>query len=164
MGVNFLFNSNNRITELRHIIDNTASIVAGGVFVQGTADVCDVTFRGCQIRDNASNGAKGGGLVTADFATTLDATLVCGNLNGNTVGAWVDGGGNCITEVCTDCATEECPADLNEDDVIDGADLTLLLAEWACTEAGCIADIDGSGFVDGADLTIILSSWGPCKG
>lgn len=52
-----------------------------------------------------------------------------------------------------------CPADLNEDGVVNGADLGILLSEWGV--AGC-GDFNGSGAVDGADLGVLLAAWGPC--
>ena len=55
-----------------------------------------------------------------------------------------------------------CPADLNGDGAVDGADLTIVLSDWGCAGADCVGDLDGSGEVDGADLTIILSAWGNC--
>jgi hypothetical protein len=54
-----------------------------------------------------------------------------------------------------------CPADLNDDGVVDVADLVGLLAAWGPC-AGCPADIDGNDTVDVADLVILLAAWGPC--
>ena len=54
----------------------------------------------------------------------------------------------------------ECPADLDGDGLVDGADLGGLLSGWGAPGA---ADIDGSGAVDGSDLGIMLSAWGPCS-
>jgi hypothetical protein len=54
-----------------------------------------------------------------------------------------------------------CPADLNGDGEIDGADLGLLLADW--DEDGP-ADLNYDGRVDGADLGLLLTQWGPCGG
>ncbi len=54
-----------------------------------------------------------------------------------------------------------CPADLNGDGFVDGADLGLMLGAWGACE-GCIADLTDDGFVDGADLGLLLSSWGGC--
>ncbi len=49
-------------------------------------------------------------------------------------------------------------SDLNNDGIVDGADLGLLLASWGeCS--GCAADLDGSGEVDGADLGLLLARW-----
>jgi hypothetical protein len=54
------------------------------------------------------------------------------------------------------------PGDLNNDGVVDGADLLILLAAWGPCEDDkkCPADLDGDGVVDGADLLILLSNWG----
>lgn len=52
-----------------------------------------------------------------------------------------------------------CSADLNGDCMVNGADLGVLLAQWATAGS---ADLNGSGSVDGADLGVLLSSWGAC--
>ncbi len=50
------------------------------------------------------------------------------------------------------------PGDLNEDGVVNGADLGIMLGAWgAC--AGCAADLDGDGAVNGVDLGMLLSAW-----
>ena len=49
------------------------------------------------------------------------------------------------------------PADLNGDGVVDGTDLTIVLAAWGTADA--TADINDDGSVDGVDLTIILAGW-----
>ena len=60
-------------------------------------------------------------------------------------------------------ASAQCVGDLNEDGIIDGADLGVQLSAWGpCT--GCAADINGSGVVDGADLGLLLGAWGICPG
>ncbi|MFG0274585.1 MAG: hypothetical protein ACF8QF_05980 [Phycisphaerales bacterium] len=48
--------------------------------------------------------------------------------------------------------------DLNGDDVVDGADLGLLLGAWGTAAVG--ADLNGDGVVDGADLGLLLGAWG----
>lgn len=52
-----------------------------------------------------------------------------------------------------------CPADLNGSGAVDGADLGLMLANWAGSGTG---DLDASGTVDGADLGSLLAAWGAC--
>lgn len=52
-----------------------------------------------------------------------------------------------------------CPADLDGDGVVGGADLAVLLAAWGTAGPG---DFDGSGSVDGADLAVLLGAWGAC--
>lgn len=68
-------------------------------------------------------------------------------------------------------------ADLNEDGMIDGADLTFLLAHWGPCPRNCPMDINRDGQVSAVDLTHLLSrtppptgsdlvqlfsAWGPC--
>ncbi|MCA9283969.1 MAG: hypothetical protein KDA22_02050, partial [Phycisphaerales bacterium] len=54
-----------------------------------------------------------------------------------------------------------CPADLNNDGQVNGADLGQLLGAWGPC-AGCSADLTGDGMVNGADLGLLLGEWGPC--
>jgi len=68
-------------------------------------------------------------------------------------------------------------ADLTEDGVIDGSDLTLLLAHWGPCPRNCPMDLNRDGQVSAVDLTYLLSrtppptgselvqlfsAWGPC--
>jgi formylglycine-generating enzyme required for sulfatase activity len=57
-----------------------------------------------------------------------------------------------------------CDADTNDDGVVNGADLTVVLSQWGPCPRGteCAGDIDADGSVDGADLTALLAGWGPC--
>ncbi len=48
------------------------------------------------------------------------------------------------------------PADLNNDGLINGADLAQLLASWGTAKN----DLDGDGVVGGADLAFLLAAWG----
>lgn len=64
------------------------------------------------------------------------------------------------------CRLSCCPADFNNDGVINGADLGILLGSWGsivstnpCQHS---PDLDGDGAVNGADLGILLGSWGEC--
>jgi hypothetical protein len=52
-----------------------------------------------------------------------------------------------------------CPADIDGDGQVGGADLGVLLSSWGTSGA---ADINGDGIIDGADLGTLLSSWGAC--
>jgi len=49
--------------------------------------------------------------------------------------------------------------DLNGDSLVDGSDLTILLAAWGPCAAPCPADIDADGTVGGLDLAALLASW-----
>jgi len=61
--------------------------------------------------------------------------------------------------------TNCCPADLDGNGTVDGADLTTVLGAWGTTgPAGSVeGDLDGNGIVDGYDLTIVLGNWGSCS-
>lgn len=48
------------------------------------------------------------------------------------------------------------PADVNGDSIVNGLDLTILLANWGVAGSG---DVDGSGKVDGFDLASVMAAW-----
>lgn len=49
------------------------------------------------------------------------------------------------------------PSDLNEDGLVDGADLGQLLTSWGI--ANPVLDVDGDGLVGGAELGALLTRW-----
>jgi hypothetical protein len=51
-----------------------------------------------------------------------------------------------------------CPYDLNDDGVIDGGDLGLILALWGTADG----DFNMDGITNGGDLGLMLSAWGDC--
>jgi len=51
----------------------------------------------------------------------------------------------------------EISADVNGDGIVDGADLTEVLAAWCTDDAA--ADINNDGTVDGVDLAEVLAAW-----
>jgi hypothetical protein len=59
-------------------------------------------------------------------------------------------------------AAPPCPADLNNDGVVNGADLGLMLGSWGVCPAPCKADLNSDGIVNGADLGLLLGAWGVC--
>lgn len=60
----------------------------------------------------------------------------------------------------TTCPGDECIGDVNQDGVVDGLDLGLLLAGWG--GSGPVGDLDGDGQVGGGDLGVMLADWGFC--
>jgi hypothetical protein len=58
-----------------------------------------------------------------------------------------------------DYSAPSCPADFNNDGVVDSADLGTLLAAWG-TAGG---DTNGDGATDSADLGDLLAAWGVCQ-
>ena len=88
----------------------------------------------------------------------MDGSVLCGNTPDQTVGAYFDPGGNTASVVCTPCP------DINQDGIVEGADLALLLGSWGtCPALPCPADVNQDGLVDGADLSHLLSYCGPCS-
>ena len=80
-----------------------------------------------------------------------------------------DNPNNSVTEAGIDdfsiellvCVQDACTGDLDDDGVVGGADLAVLLGFWSTSDPN--VDINGDGIVDGADLAILLGSWGPCS-
>lgn len=62
-----------------------------------------------------------------------------------------------------DLVSRSCPADLNDDGRVDGADLPVVLGAWGTCSGGCAADLNDDGEVNGADLSLVLGTWGPCS-
>lgn len=81
-------------------------------------------------------------------------------------GAWAYSGWNLddIEITGVNGSIDECPADMDGDLMVQGADLTILLGQWGdCFDStDCSADLNGDGYVNGADLTLMLGAWGSC--
>lgn len=103
----------------------------------------------------------GGGIYAEDEASApvLAGTSFCGNHPGAIDGPWSDDGGNCLSGACPLCPVP-CPADIDLDGDIDGADLAFLLGDWG--ESGSAGDLNDDGTVNGADIALILGVWGSC--
>jgi hypothetical protein len=76
---------------------------------------------------------------------------------GNTgTGGHITAPASATTFCCTPCAP-----DITGDRVVDGADLSALLAGWGSVGGG--GDINRDGQVGGADLTELIAAWGACN-
>ncbi len=71
------------------------------------------------------------------------------------------GGGNRVIRVSGFTPPPSCPADLNLDGTVDGADLGTLLQNWGGNEVGG-GELTGDCAIDGADLGLLLLNWGAC--
>ncbi len=94
-----------------------------------------------------------------------DASIITGNMN--TAGGWARGDVNCDGMVDdADLAIVNaflCPFDLSGNDVVDFADLNILLGVYNQAGANLPGDFDGDGDVDFADLNALLSVYNtPC--
>ena len=140
-----------------NVTGNTASGSGGGVLCWTNTTAL---FSDCRIEENTSNFADGLTL-HAKTEIRLAGTRVCGNGDWQIDGSWIDDGGNRISDSCPPW----CPTDLNDDGIVDGADLAVLLTQWGGTggENACLAaDFDDNLMVDGQDLATLLAAWGFC--
>ena len=67
----------------------------------------------------------------------------------------------CVTAAAgcaANCSSAPCPADLNGDTIVNGADLGIMLGDWGGSER----DLNGDSIVNGADLGLLLGAWGNC--
>ncbi|MCH7547601.1 MAG: hypothetical protein IID30_14465, partial [Planctomycetes bacterium] len=81
------------------------------------------------------------------------------------VGWGINPDGNAEAWIVTLPAPPDCPADLNDDGIVNVTDLLVLLASWGvCPATGCRADLNGDGFVNVTDLLELLASRGACAG
>jgi len=148
----------------------------GEVGVMDTADIIECTFEQNEasqgaaisayymqvnVRDSsflANTGGQGTvAYLNSQSIMTVENSYFCAHDPDDIHGEWIDLGDNLFEPTCAG----DCPGDLNDDGVVNGADLTILLSEWGIC-AGCPGDIDGNGEVNGADLTILLGNWGSC--
>jgi predicted outer membrane repeat protein len=132
-----------------------------------------LTLTRCSFTGNSSNYYGGALYVTGGSnpgRVNLQSTRICGNTapNGPQIGMSTgaiitDLGGACISNNCDDCPPAPvCPADLDGNGFVGGADLGRLLGAWGpCTD--CPADINGDGLVSGTDLGAMLGAWGACQ-
>jgi|LauGreDrversion4_2_1035121.scaffolds.fasta_scaffold44534_3 hypothetical protein len=70
-----------------------------------------------------------------------------------------------VTDVNTNGVPDlcDCLGNVNDDRVVDGADIGAVLSGWGSAPADTRLDPNRDGAVDGADLGILLSQWGPCS-
>jgi len=115
---------------------------------------------GCDPATNNVFGGVGGAGSTAPwYVQSTDPNGICDS--GGVFVPQVDQTNQWIVNLGMVQTTPPCPADLNDDNVVNGADLGLLLGSWGPCP-GCPADLNNDGIVNGADLGLMLGSWGPC--
>lgn len=110
----------------------------------------------CSMQENVAS--NGGGIYSWNGSTPrLRDTLACGNTPNQIAGPWTDAGGNEVASGCGD----DCPTDLDGDQVTGGGDLGLLFVSWGpCVD--CPADLNADERVDGKDLGLLFIGWGDC--
>lgn len=60
-----------------------------------------------------------------------------------------------------ECQT--CPADINNDGLVNVTDLLAVISAWGtCTSPPCAADVNGDDQINVTDLLAVISAWGAC--
>jgi parallel beta-helix repeat protein len=129
---------------------NTASD-GGGMYNINTSSP---TLTNCTFENNTAF-ADGGGMFNNESSPTLADTTVCGNTPDQVYGEYIDGGGNMITDECSDCP------DINGDGYVNVSDLLIIIDQWGLTNSP--ADVNFDGIVDVSDLLIVVGNWGECE-
>lgn len=108
---------------------------------------CSLTPDPLACNDDSGN-CGGNGSRVAVNATAGDCFFV-------RVGGYLgDQGFGTINVVCT------CTGDINQDGIVNGADLAFILGAWGTNSNA--EDLNNDNTVDGVDLAIVLGAWGPC--
>jgi hypothetical protein len=147
------------ITELVH--GESWQIVVGGRFqTAGGAPAGRIAIWDGRSWRPLSTGLGGISSYVSSLATTSSrgasvlyaggSFSTAGGVPANNIAAWV-------------CLNDSCPGDLNDDGIVNGADISIMLGFWGLNGKPVDADINGDGLVDGADLAVLLSSWGECE-
>ena len=137
--------------------DNSGHGAAGWIST-GTVRLVD-----SEVSGNSAHVA-GGAFGIIDGGVVLDNSRICGNDAGQASEQNYVGNDGAVT-IITGCIEDSCdclpvsPADLNQNGVVNGADLGFMLAAWGSC-ADCAADLNGDGEVNGADLGLLLAAWG----
>ncbi len=106
------------------------------------------------VTENANAWVSKSFLVSSFVAptATMRVRFVARDLGtGSTVEAGVDD----FQVSALNCTPPFVPADLNQDTLVNGIDMAILLGAWGSSGG----DVNLDGITDGADLTILLSSW-----
>ena len=77
-------------------------------------------------------------------------------------GSYVRNGKTNAPRLSVTLAVPPCVGDLNDNGVVNSADLGFLIAGWGSGDRD--ADLNGDGVVDSEDLGLMLSNWGSCPG
>ena len=115
------------------------------------------TFRwyrnGVELQDGGRiSGATTGTLTIASAAAADSGAYTCRSANSC---------GSQLSAAATLTVGTPCPADLDGNRAVDGADLGSMLSGWGTCSA-CAADLDHDGAITGADLGLLLAAWGAC--
>jgi len=123
------------------------SVAWDGICVGGAEDICATC-----------GGAGAGSCFSSGGAFCNDAACCNAVCAADPFCCSVAWDGLCVAGA-NDLCNGACDGDLNGDNVVNAADLAVLLGAWG---GGGAADIDGNGTVNAGDLAILLGAWGNC--
>ncbi len=129
-------------------ISPSACAAQGGNF-QGNGTTCATV--NCPLPQGASCFPNGFCLILSEAEAIAAGAVWKGA--GTTC---ADGNGNGTAD---QCEAQNPPGDINGDGLVNGLDMTQVLANWGAAGGGSPADINDDGIVDGLDMTIVLSNW-----
>jgi len=144
--------------------NNTGLQLGGGLICYGN----DVVINKCVVQENQSG--NGGGIFTNNVTGPLISnSIVCGNVDSQIIGSYVDLGGNVVTETCSEnlgtCCTNDICVD-GEEELCNTYGGQWLGVGTLCSEnlcpTSCLGDVTGDGVVDVSDLLAIIAVWGAC--
>lgn len=122
-----------------------------------------VDLRGDLVAIGAVGDTEGGVQTGAAYIERFQPLVDCNENGYNDVyevsqGIEVDINGDGLPDACN------CFGDYNVDELINGVDLTLLLANWQASDPSIVTyfDLSGDGEIDGADIGYLLGRWGEC--
>ena len=131
-------------------------------------DVLRITF-GNEVLTLPGDKAMEWRTVEIDFVASGPSNIRFESFSGsgstpNAYGACWEADG-CLLDNITVRPIDGCVSDVIANGVVDGADLSAVLAVWG-TDGGLYprADTNGDGVVDGQDLATVLGGWGSCGG
>ena len=145
----------------------TFSPAESGLYTFSTCNTADHDTRlsiqtSCDVSTVVACNDDGTGC--AGFTSIMTASLSCGvnyivAIGGYSATTPLGTGTLDVSVADGQPCTPACPADLDNNGVVGGSDLTILLSAWGTPAA----DLNGDGTTGGSDLTILLGAWGNCQ-
>ena len=137
------------------ISGNNAILIGGGIYCYNYSNP---TITGCTISGNtATPNYDGGGIYCEEQDNpTISDSQICGNAPDQIYGDYEDDGGNTVADECP--VDENCPADADDNGVVDVIDLLAVIDGWGTDSS----DMNGDGTTDVLDLLVVIDGWGPC--
>ena len=111
------------------------------------------------VNDHDNSDGDGCEVVYADqLVVPVGASLVTSGCPIYVRSATIEGSVSNPDDIVIISEAPDCPADIDGDGTVNGADLARVLGSWATSDED--ADVNEDGTVDGTDLAMILGEWG----